>query len=66
MQQARDFLEESETLARVLQPLSKQQWSEKTQFKDWTLNEVIIHLNFWNLAADLSLNNSSGFQVFWN
>ena len=66
MQQVRDFLEESETLARVLQPLSEQQWSEKTQFKDWTFNEVIIHIHFWNRAADLSLNNPSGFQVFWN
>lgn len=64
MQQARDFLEECETLAAVLQDLPDSDWTRATQFKGWTVNDVIAHLYFWNRAADLSLTDPDGFASF--
>ena len=55
MQQAEDFLAESEDLAAVLADLPASDWDRATQFKEWTLNDVIVHLHFWNRAADMSL-----------
>lgn len=55
MQQARDFLEESEVLHAAVAHLSGSDWDRKTQFKGWTLNDVFVHLHFWNEMADLSL-----------
>ena len=66
MKQVLDFLEESQTLVGVLQALPEKQWSEKTLFKKWTLNEIIIHLHFWNRAVDLSMKDPNVFQNFWN
>jgi uncharacterized protein (TIGR03084 family) len=62
MQQAQDFLDESEALAAVLGGLSEAQWAEPTQFKRWTSNDVIVHLHFWNRAADLSLVDPDAFS----
>ncbi len=55
MQQALDFVAESEALAAVLADLPEAAWDQATQFKGWTLNDVIVHLHFWNRAADMSL-----------
>jgi uncharacterized protein (TIGR03084 family) len=57
MQQVQDFLEESDTLATAIASLEDSDWDRQTQFKDWTINDVIVHLYFWNLAADNSLND---------
>ncbi|MFK8030649.1 MAG: TIGR03084 family metal-binding protein [Gammaproteobacteria bacterium] len=35
-----------------------------TQFKNWTLNDILGHLHVWNWAADTSLNNPDHFQEF--
>lgn len=63
MQQARDFLEECETLAAILDPLTEAQWQTATQFKGWTINDVLVHLYFWNCAADQSLNAPEDFAA---
>lgn len=63
LQQALDFRDESDQLYGLLGPLSDEQLDRKTQFKDWTLNDVVAHLHFWNYAADLSLSDSEGFAV---
>lgn len=62
MEQAGDFLEECEVLAAVLEDLPEDGWSQVTQFKGWTVNDVIVHLHFWNRAADLSLNDPEAFK----
>ena len=62
MQQAHDFRAECDALARVLQPLSADDWETPTQFKGWTINDVIVHLHFWNRAADLSLQDPNAFR----
>jgi len=63
MQQAQDFLDECEALAAVLEGLPEAEWGRVTQFKGWTVNDVIVHLHFWNRAADLSLTDPAAFDA---
>ena len=65
MQQADDFLEESEALHELLKDLDEPDFDRATEFKGWTLNNVIRHLHVWNLAADLSLTDEAGFDAFY-
>jgi uncharacterized protein (TIGR03084 family) len=59
MEQAADFLAETEALATLLAPLPDEAFEEATQFKSWTLNDVIRHLHFWNRAAGLQLTDEA-------
>ena len=59
MEQAADFLAETEALAGLLAKLSDAAFDEATQFKGWTLNDVIRHLHFWNRAAGLQLTDEA-------
>jgi uncharacterized protein (TIGR03084 family) len=63
MQQAVDFLEESEALHELVRTIRPDQYHQKTQFKGWTVNDVITHLHVWNRAADLSLGNEAEFRA---
>ncbi len=63
MEQAQDFLDESEALAAILVDLPRQDFDRATQFKGWTINDVLVHLHFWNKAADLSLTDQDAFQA---
>ena len=65
MQQAKDFLGESEALHALVEELSDQGLERSTAFKGWTINDVIGHLHVWNWAADLSLADGDGFQSFF-
>ena len=65
MQQAEDFLAESEALFGLLKDLPESDFERATEFKGWTLNNVIRHLHVWNLAADLSLTDEAGFDAFY-
>ncbi len=62
MQQARDFLEESDALAALLQNLPAEDWTTATLFKNWTINDVVVHLYYWNIGADLALVDPDAFQ----
>ena len=59
MEQAGDFLAETEALAGLLAPLPDAAFDEATQFKGWTVNDVIRHLHFWNRAAGLQLTDEA-------
>lgn len=59
MEQAADFLEETEALAELLAPLPDAAFGEATQFKGWTVDDVIRHLHFWNRAAGLQLTDEA-------
>jgi uncharacterized protein (TIGR03084 family) len=61
MQQARDFLDESEALFAVLSPLDEDAFDTVTLFKGWTFNNILRHLHVWNIAADLSLTDNAAF-----
>jgi uncharacterized protein (TIGR03084 family) len=60
-QQPIDFRDESEALYRLLEPLPDEDFGRKTQFKGWTINDVVSHLHAWNRAADLSLTDGEAF-----
>ncbi len=64
MQQAIDFYDESEALHHLLNPISEEDYEQRTQFKDWTINEVLGHLHIGNWAANLTLKNSTAFEKF--
>ncbi len=61
--QAADFVEESETLHTALAPLSDADFRRPTQFKGWTIDDVLVHLHFWNRAADLSAADENAFNA---
>lgn len=65
-QQPIDFRDESEALYALLDPLKDSDFDRRSQFKGWTVNDVISHLHVWNRAADLSLNDSDAFADFRN
>ena len=50
LQQAYDFCEESNAVYDLLSNLSDNDFNEETQFKGWTINNVIGHLHVWNLS----------------
>lgn len=64
MQQAFDFLDETIALSDLLEPLSEAEFDRTTQFKGWSMNNILRHLHVWNIAADLSLRDETGFVAF--
>src|SRR5712692_7418259 len=64
IEQARDFRDEADALFALIDPLDELDWERRTQFKDWTINDVIAHLHFADYAADLSLKDSAAFKEF--
>jgi uncharacterized protein (TIGR03084 family) len=61
LQQAVDFQAESDELCALLERLTDHDWQRATQFKHWTINDVIAHLHFFNYAADVALRDSDAF-----
>jgi uncharacterized protein (TIGR03084 family) len=64
IEQATDFRDEADALFALIDPLDERDWSRKTRFKDWTINDVIAHLHFADYAADLSLSDGAAFKDF--
>lgn len=55
MEQATDFLEESRALHGLLSGRPDSEFDRVTQFKEWTINDVLRHLHFWNWMAQLQI-----------
>jgi uncharacterized protein (TIGR03084 family) len=66
MKQAIDFLEESRQLLNLIQDQAEKGFETKTQFNNWTINDVIGHLHIFNFAVNLSLNSFDKFQIFFS
>ena len=49
--EALDFKAESDAIAALLKPLQAKDYDTVTQFKDWTIFDILAHLHLWNLAA---------------
>ena len=54
MQQAEDFRAEARALAAVTADLNDADFATVTQFKNWTIGDVIGHLHMFDVAAELS------------
>ena len=64
LDQALDFRVESDVFFALLDSLEEPDWSRPTQFKDWTINDVLAHIHLGNYLADLSLQDSRAFLDF--
>ncbi|MEZ5984586.1 MAG: TIGR03084 family metal-binding protein [Hyphomonas sp.] len=63
MRQARDFLEESRALYTLLTERTDQDFDRVTLFKDWTINDVLRHLHYWNWMAELQLSDEGRLET---
>ena len=66
LQQALDFKTESDYLYDILKGLGARDFNTPTQFKNWSINTVLQHLHYFNIAADLSLVNETAFLTLLN
>jgi len=62
--EAIDFKEESDALYALLKDLDDADFATPTQFKGWTLNNVLEHLHMWNWAANESHADEANFIAF--
>lgn len=65
MDQAQDFLDESEAIHTLVKDLSDEQMEQETGFKGWTINAILRHLHIWNMAAYWSLTEPEKFHAFF-
>lgn len=65
MQQAKDFRLECECLADLLEGRHDDVYAKVTQFKGWSIDDVIGHLHMFNHAARLTLEDSNAFADFF-
>ncbi len=56
MQQAIDFLAESDQLYHLIAPLGEADLERTTQFQQWRISDIISHLHVWNSAAVMTLD----------
>ena len=58
-------MEECECLAAITLGMDDNSLKAKTQFKDWTIADIIAHLHMFNHAADIALEDRELFQEFF-
>lgn len=58
LKQAVDLREEADALHRLLDRLDDGEWARSTQFKAWTVNDIVQHLHDSDLLATASLRDS--------
>tara|TARA_B100000900_G_scaffold119639_1_gene100957 strand:+ start:3106 stop:3903 length:798 start_codon:yes stop_codon:yes gene_type:complete len=65
VQQSIDFREESLTLKTLIADLDDVAFEKTTQFKSWTINDVLRHLHFWNKAVMVATEGDEAFSAFF-
>ena len=65
MQQAQDFLKESKLLYDLLKNRDETDLDLITQFKNWSINDVIGHLYLFNVAAMKTVDGAKSFDNFF-
>ena len=66
MQQAQDFLKESKLLYDLLKNRDESDLKLITQFKNWSINDVIGHLYLFNVAAIRTVDGEKSFDDFFS
>jgi len=64
MPEAADFQRDCDELASLLDGIDDRCLARPTQFKNWTIEDVIAHLYVWNAAALLTLRHPDRFDAF--
>lgn len=62
---AEDFREEVETLEGLVSSLAPEDYSAVTQFKDWTVDDVLGHLHLFDTAVLNALDGDTAFEAFF-
>ena len=62
--EAKDFLDESEALHRLVSPLNEDELHAPTAFKAWSIERVIRHLHMWNWGANLAMVDEPAFLAW--
>src|SRR5262245_210750 len=57
-----DFHEAGNELRGLLETLSESDWQRKTLFKDWTVNDVVLHLHCGDLSAAASVRDTAEYE----
>ena len=65
MQQAHDFLKESKLLYELLFGRNESDYELITQFKNWSIQDVIGHLYLFNIAAIKTVDGPKSFEDFF-
>lgn len=60
-EQVQDFLDESEALYDAVRGLEDEDFDRETQFKGWTIEDVLRHLHYWNRAVDFASQGEEAF-----
>ena len=63
--QALDFRDECDALHSALENAPAEAWAEPTQFKGWTFDDVLGHLNFFDHAAEIAARNRDEVQALF-
>jgi uncharacterized protein (TIGR03084 family) len=63
LQQIIDFHEEGGELRELLLTLSDSDWDRKTLFKDWTINDVVLHLHSSDINAATSVRDTDEYEA---
>jgi uncharacterized protein (TIGR03084 family) len=63
MQEALDLKAESEAVAAILTGLDDTAYDTVTQFKNWTIYDILAHLHLWNMAAEWTLKAPEKFAA---
>ena len=63
MEQATDFLDESRALQALLAGRPDSDFREATQFKGWTVEDVLRHLHYWNWMAALQIEDEARLEA---
>lgn len=66
LQQAVDFAGEARALHALVSQMTGEQRLEPTGFKGWTSEDILIHLHFWNNAADFSVTQPEALAAIKN
>ena len=64
MREAEDFRAESRALADLLAGAAPGDFARKTQFKGWSVDDVLGHLHIFNAAAGAALEGDAVFDAF--
>lgn len=63
LSEAEDFRAECDALAALIETFPPERFAAPTQFKGWTVDDVLAHLHYWNRAAHLSATDEDGFRA---
>jgi uncharacterized protein (TIGR03084 family) len=61
-EQPADFRDECDALHQLLAGLDDADFERCSRFKQWSINEVLIHLHHWNWAVEQALVDEPGFM----